>query len=392
VFTRTVLAASIAAAAAALAGCDSKVIGPGAGGPAVTVTSPAGNDAVSGVAFVVEATATDDDGVDRVEFRLGDDPVVTDGSPPYSARLVTLTRPADESVTVTVEAFDSVGNSTVVTLPVTVSARTLTQLTTDVNDDSNPAWSPDGTRIAFQADRDGAQLDLWIMDADGGNATRLTTNVNEDRHPAFSPDGNWIAFDSDREGTFDIWLMPLATGEIDAENRTFGNNDDVEPVWSNGGAYLYFASSRGAGNYDIYRQDMATDSTLQLTSFASDDRAPAVSPDGTSLAFVSGLNFGTPHVYTVVLGGTEVVPLTGDVGATEADPAWAPGTDTVLFSRSTGLSSTVWLKASDPEVAAEQVTFGTGATGDGGAAWSPDGTRLAFHSDRGGNLDIWLME
>lgn len=392
-FTRTARATLIATAVFALIGCDSKIIvEPGAGAPTVTFLTPSDGDPVSGVAFDVQVSATDDDGVTRVEFRLGDAPVATDTSAPYTARVLTLTLPEDLPITIRAEAFDTLGNSTVKSLSLTVAARTLTQLTTDVNDDSHPAWSPDGMRIAFQADRNGAQLDLWTMDADGGNQTRLTSDVNEDRHPAFSPDGNWLAFDSDRAGTFDVWLMPLATGEADAENRTFGNNDDVEPCWSPGGAELFFASSRGTNNFDLYRQDVATGDTSLLVSFANDDRAPAVSPDGLSVAFSSGLDFATPHVYTLRLGEVGVTPLTGDVGITEADPAWAPGTDTVLFSRSTGLNTTVWLKTEDPEEAAAQVTFGAGTTGDGGVAWHPDGKKLAFHSDRSGNLDIWLME
>jgi Tol biopolymer transport system component len=393
VHTRTVRAALVATAIAALAGCDSKlIVAPGAGAPLLTILAPSEGATVSGVAFVVTADATDDDGIARLEFRLGDGPTVVDDSPPFSARIVTLTLPADLAVTVHVEAFDTQGHSTAVDVPLKVGARTLTQLTTDVHSDSNPAWSPDGTRIAFQADRDGAQLDLWIMDADGGNQTRLTTNVNEDRHPAFSPDGNWLAFDSDRAGTFDIWLMPLAIGEAAAESLTFGDNDDVEPAWSPGGSELYFASSRGAGNFDIYRQNVATGVAVQITSFNSDERGPAVSPDGLSLAFTSSLNFATPHVYTMVLGDVGVLPLTGDVGVTEADPAWTPGADVVLFSRSTSLGGNVWLKEMDDTAAAAQVTFGSGIVGDGGAAWAPDGTKLAFHSDRSGNLDIWLVE
>ncbi|HMB67694.1 MAG TPA: hypothetical protein VKU85_00230, partial [bacterium] len=295
--------------------------------------------------------------------------------------------------TVTVEAFDDEGNSASASVQVTVAARALTQLTTDVNDDAHPAWSPDGTRIVFQADRDGAQFDLWIMEADGGNQTRLTTDVNEDRHPTFSPDGAWIAFDSDRAGTFDVWRMPLATGEGDAENLTFGNNDDQEPAFSPDGFTLYFASSRGAGNFDIWSQDVLSSATAQLTSFPEDDTSPSVSPSGDHLAFISGLNFGgIPHAYTMRLGEIEVTPLTGDTGVTEADPAWTSVDETLLVTRDSGLDGNLWRKEMDPEQPAVQVTFGSGTVGDGAAAWHPDGDRVAFHSDRGGNLDIWVLE
>jgi Tol biopolymer transport system component len=389
---RCVLVTCALIAALAQAACDSKVIvDPGEGAPTVTIVSPLADATVSGVSFVVTVTATDPDGVDHVEFWRDDEPAVVDDTAPYGIRFVTLTLAAG-SFEVSVKAVDALGNATTLSIPVTVAARTLTQLTTDVNDDRDPAWSPDGTRIAFQADRDGAQTDLWIMDADGGNQTRLTTNVNEDMHPAFSPDGNWIAWDSDREGTFDVWIMPLATGEADAENRTFGNNDDVEPAWSPGGTMLYFASSRGAGDFNIWSQDVGTGDDAQITALSGDERAPAIAAGGSLLAFTSAVNFTVPHVYTKTIGEVEVAPLTGDIGFTESDPAWIDD-GALLFSRSGGLGGTVWIKAAmDPEGAAAQTTFGTGTVGDGGAAFSPDGDRVAFHSDRGGNLDIWVVE
>lgn len=378
--------------ALALAACDSKVIvNPGDGAPTVTIVAPDADATVSGVSFVVTVNATDPDGVDRVEFWRDDLPAITDTAAPYEIRFVTLTLPAG-AISISAKAVDALGNETIVSIPLTVAARTLSQLTTDVNDDQHPQWSPDGARIVFQADRDGAQTDLWIMDASGASQTRLTTDVNEDRHPFFSPDGEWIAWDSDRAGTFDVWIMPLATGEIDAESRTFGNNDDVEPVWSPNGTYLYFASSRGAGDFNIHRQEIATNDELQITALTGDERAPALSAGGTMLAFTSALNLSVPHVYTNVIGEIEVTPLTGDIGFTEMDPAWIDD-GALLYSRSGGLSSTVWIKgANDPEGVASQVTFGTGTVGDGGAAWHPDGDRVAFHSDRGGNLDIWVVE
>ena len=86
-----------------------------------------------------------------------------------------------------------------------------------------------------------------------------------------------------------------------------------------------------------------------------------------------------------------VEALTGDTGFTEADPAWSPGGEAILFARSEGTDSNLWVV---PNVGTNpvQVTFGAGVVGDGGPAWSPDGAKVAFHSDRDGNLDIWVME
>lgn len=391
---RRPIAMALALLAPALAGCDEKVAGPSDRvAPEATISSPANGGQVSGVAFFVDVVATDDTGVDRVEVSVDGGAPVALTAPPYRVHVLTLAATAGAPVEVTATAYDAAGNSGASTVSVNVAPRNLVKLTTDTQMDLNPAWSPDGARIAFQSNRGSGEMNLWVMDADGGNPVQLTTNVNEDRNPAWSPDGAWLAFDSDRAGTFDIWRMPVATGEADAENLTFGNDDDIEPAWSPDGAALFFASSRGTEtDYDIWRQVVASGAASPITNFNDDDRSPSVSPDGTELAFSSSLNFTTPHIYTLDLGDLAATPLAGDAGETDTEPVWAPAGRTIVFTRSTGLDGNLWFKAVDPDATPVQATFGSGTIGDGGAAWHPDGDRIAFHSDRDGNADIWVLE
>jgi Tol biopolymer transport system component len=82
------------------------------------------------------------------------------------------------------------------------------QLTTDPAGDHTPAWSPDGTKIAFVSDRDGGNFEIYVMNADGSGQTRLTDDPAQDFDPTWSPDGSRIAFVSDRDdGFFDIFVM-----------------------------------------------------------------------------------------------------------------------------------------------------------------------------------------
>lgn len=102
-----------------------------------------------------------------------------------------------------------------------------------------PAWSPDGSQIAFWSERDGQ--DIWVVPVAGGTPVRLTSDPSTDQSPAWSPDGQRIAFVSDRGGTQDIWVM-----DADGSNPVQVTSDDTNeraPSWSpDGSAIAYHAS------------------------------------------------------------------------------------------------------------------------------------------------------
>jgi Tol biopolymer transport system component len=83
-----------------------------------------------------------------------------------------------------------------------------TRLTNNTAIDEQPAWSPDGAKIAFTSDRAGSKnLDIYVMDADGTAPARLTVTRGLDADPAWSPDGTKIAFISYRDGNSEIYVM-----------------------------------------------------------------------------------------------------------------------------------------------------------------------------------------
>ena len=118
--------------------------------------------------------------------------------------------------------------------------------------DSEPVWSPDGTRIAFVSNRRWFNLHIYIMDSDGRNLTRITDGVR-DRNPAWSPDGRKIAFTAyPEELNLEIYVM-----DADGENQTrlthkFGG--DRHPSWSPDGQRIAFLSLQD-GHGDIYVMD-----------------------------------------------------------------------------------------------------------------------------------------
>ena len=99
-----------------------------------------------------------------------------------------------------------------------------TRLTSDSADDFEPAWSPDGTKIAFASYRDLGPPQIYVMNADGSAQTRISTSTAwADSQPAWSPDGTKIAFVTNRDGNSEIYVMnPNGSGLVNLTNSPGG--------------------------------------------------------------------------------------------------------------------------------------------------------------------------
>ena len=139
-----------------------------------------------------------------------------------------------------------------------------TAITHNSTNDWDPAWLPDGRRIAFNSDRNGDR-DIYVMNADGSDVVQLTDNPGGDGDPAWSPDGRWIAFISQRDGDWD-W-------------------DNWDWEWD-----IYVMNADGSG-------------VIQLTDNPGGDGDPAWSPDGRWIAFTSGGN-----IYVMNIDGSGCDP------------------------------------------------------------------------------------
>src|SRR2546426_9166316 len=106
---------------------------------------------------------------------------------------------------------------------------------------TEPAFSPDGSRIAFTSTRDG-QPEIYVMDADGTNASRLTNSPGLDGDAAFTADGQVVAYHSLRTGHRQIFLQPI-TGS-DAVQLTQEPADNSQPTVSPDGETIAFVSNR----------------------------------------------------------------------------------------------------------------------------------------------------
>jgi len=201
------------------------------------------------------------------------------------------------------------------------------QLTFSPELDDQPAWSPDGARIAFRSYQTQLGGDIWTMTATGGSSTNLTPDplpgITEEDRPAWSPDGARIAFGSNEGGNRDIWTM--AVDGSDHVRLTETIDLDTEPAWSPDGTTIAFRrSSSGAGS-DIYLVPAGGGSARPL-ALPGEQRMPVWWPDGRGLVVVSHASISSrPDLYGVRIDGTDFVPLvTDEVPGGSLNPAFFP--------------------------------------------------------------------
>jgi TolB protein len=186
---------------------------------------------------------------------------------------------------------------------------------------SSPAWSPDGRRLAVVLTMEGSSQ-IYLINADGGGApARLTRSAGIDTEPHFSPDGRWIIFTSDRGGSPQIYRMSASGGE--AERLTFEGNYNVSPRHSPDGRSFTFIQ-RHAGRFTVAIQDFAS-RQMQLLTDGGVDESPSFAPNGRMILYASG--FGGRGILAAVSSDGRVKQRFTDSAGDIREPAWGPYID-----------------------------------------------------------------
>ena len=171
-----------------------------------------------------------------------------------------------------------------------------------------------------------AEGDIYVMNADGSGRERLTSDPAEDFDPSWSPDGTRIAFRSHRDGNEEVYLM-RADGS-DQHNLSNSPGTDYSPAWSPDGKWIAFNSDRaGTGSIWVMRPD-GTD-LRQVTELQGVSEYPSWSPDGSRIAFQCTFGRVLPNgtgdfeICVVDADGSRLSPLTDAAGESKL-PAWSP--------------------------------------------------------------------
>ena len=268
-------------------------------------------------------------------------------------------------------------------------------------------------QIAFVSHRDG-NPEIYVMDADGGNPRNLTNNRDKDYSPSWSPDSKRIVFMSNRDGhlrddipgisTYEIYVMDADGGNL--QNLTNDPRDDRNPSWSPDGKRIAFVSNRDGFKNDelvitneIYVMDADGGNLQNLTNNLNNDSSPSWSPDGKRIVFSSARG---GHLRNEFVGITDEIYVMDADGENEQrltenpkndwDPIWSPDGKRIAFSsdRKGDLANyEIYVMDADGE---NEQRLTENRVDDKSPSWSPDGKRIVFYSNMEGNYEIYVMD
>jgi len=256
---------------------------------------------------------------------------------------------------------------------------------TDAGDLRIGWWSPDGARIVYSVKDARGLWTIWLADSAGGSPRQLTTEGFEfvaDR--PWSPDGTELLYTSWRTGTADIYVWPVEGSE--PRQLTRDVRADESPVWSPDGQWVAFQSNRGRQT-DVWLVPAAGGTEVRVTDDAVEESDIQWIPGTTRLAFTKGTT--ARGLWTLTLTDGAELRLTPDsirVGG------WDLSRDRTQVVYEVQRGGGVTDLAIVPVAGGPPRTIVSSGAEHWQPGWSPDGSQVAFLSNRSGNVDAWVVD
>ncbi|MGE4799374.1 Tol-Pal system beta propeller repeat protein TolB [Yersinia hibernica] len=204
----------------------------------------------------------------------------------------------------------------------------------------SPAWSADGSKIAYVTFESGKSA-LVIQTLANGAIRQVASFPRHNGAPAFSPDGTKLAFALSKSGSLNLYVMDLGSGQI--SQVTDGRNNNTEPSWFPDSQNLAYTSDQG-GRPQVYKVNINGGAPQRITWEGSQNQNADVSPDGKFLALVSS-NGGAQHIAKQDLETGAVQVLTDTF--LDETPSIAPNGTMVIYSSTQGLGAVLQLVSTD---------------------------------------------
>ncbi len=250
-------------------------------------------------------------------------------------------------------------------LPVAVPS----QVTAASGWEAEPKISPAGSDIVYAAGGAGANVDIWLVDARGGNPIRLTDDPAPDSSPAWFPDGSAIVFASERGGVSGLWKAPRLGGQSPTPIVAAAGSPAISPD----GTRIAFTRPDAGGTLRIAVAPLADPSAAKILTTANDGlwnhTSPAWSPDGQTICYAAQTD-----LWVVPAEGGKPRQLTKD-GEADFEPAWSADGRWVYFTSMRGQTTAIW-RVPVGGGAPERVTMGSGPERQ--PSLSMDGAKLVY--------------
>ncbi|HVM02728.1 MAG TPA: hypothetical protein VM263_08660 [Acidimicrobiales bacterium] len=252
-------------------------------------------------------------------------------------------------------------------------------------------------KIAFESNRDG-NPEIYVMNGDGTVETNVTNHPGWDFYPVWSPDATEIAWGSDRGEQFNVDVHVMAADGTDVRRLTTTPGEDRGASWSSDGSKIAFHSARhrGVSAHAFDLMVMNADGTDQKVLDQNGSAGYVCATPGvanTDKVVFNSNRTGAFEIYTIPIDGSAPATQVTNFGDFNSGPKWSPDCSSIAFNRfDAGGSLDVFrIDADGDPTSLVNLTNAPGVF-DAFAAWSPEGDRILFSSNRDVNFEIYTMD